>query len=392
MLANPSPENGRAVITQGFNVCSRVLMSVIFMDTRTAIPAQLVLLVAETGVHAIQHTLSESVLFAWMQTLVSSSIIAFSCVLEFWVTSHISALLDTESMVSSFRRMLRGASDGEVLLTEDMTVCEDTDCLKHLLMTQGNFKGKNFERLLVPEQVGRFRDFLKQSTAEAEKPEDQRTKTPPCLRLTLRGASDIRVGVDLWHVLMPRKDGMIHLLALREDSEAKATVPDAVNATSHGIQKLQRHDDSFRGSSESSSQSQQSSTSLLQNFPELSEMTLCVDANTHWFDVEQAHLSFLRQPQSSDSSMPSLRRLVRPTDWETVRSKLKTLPESLEMRLRLVDDSKKSMVAQVQVSRYRPPGRSEEDGLKLCLQFTDIVRDGSKSPSRRERNLAAINE
>lgn len=95
VLANPSGENGRAVITKGFNVCSRMLMSVIFMDTRTAIPAQLVLLVAETGVHAIQHTLSESVLFAWMQTLVSSSIIAFSCVLEFWVTSHISVLLES---------------------------------------------------------------------------------------------------------------------------------------------------------------------------------------------------------------------------------------------------------------------------------------------------------
>ena len=95
VLANPSGENGRAVITQGFNVCSRMLMSVIFMDTRTAIPAHLVLLVAETGVHAIQHTLSERVLFAWMQTLVSSSIIAFSCVLEFWVTSHISVLLES---------------------------------------------------------------------------------------------------------------------------------------------------------------------------------------------------------------------------------------------------------------------------------------------------------
>lgn len=95
VLANPSGENGSAVITQGFNVCSRMLMSVIFMDTRTAIPAHLVLLVAETGVHAIQHTLSERVLFAWMQTLVSSSIIAFSCVLEFWVTSHISVLLES---------------------------------------------------------------------------------------------------------------------------------------------------------------------------------------------------------------------------------------------------------------------------------------------------------
>ena len=55
-----------------------------------------------------------------------------------------------------------------------------------------------------------------------------------------------------------------------------------------------------------------------------------VDATTHWFDVEQAHLSFQRQPQSSDSSMPSLRRLVRPTEWETVRSKLKTVRGRVE--------------------------------------------------------------
>lgn len=49
-------------------------------------------------------------------------------------------------------------------------------------------------------------------------------------------------------------------------------------------------------------------------------------------DVEQAHLSFVRQPQSSDMSMPSLRRLVRPTDWETVRSKLKEVAEGARGR------------------------------------------------------------
>ena len=30
-----------------------------------------------------------------------------------------------------------------------------------------------------------------------------RTKTPPCLRVSLRGPSHLRVGVDLWHVCMP---------------------------------------------------------------------------------------------------------------------------------------------------------------------------------------------
>ena len=203
VLANLGEDDRRASIIQGFNACSRMIMSVIFMDTLTAAPAQLALSLAETGVHAMRHPLPDTILFAWMQTLVCFSIIGFSAVLEYWVTSHISVLLDTESMVSSFRRMLRGVSDGEVLLNEEMHVCEDADCLKHLLMTQGNFQGKHFERLLVPEEICRFQEFLKQSMAEERKPEEERTKTPPCLRISLRGASDIRVGVDLWHVLMP---------------------------------------------------------------------------------------------------------------------------------------------------------------------------------------------
>ena len=166
-------------------------MSVIFMDTRTAIPAQLVLLVAETGVHAIQHLsntlcqrsfglrgckrLSVLVSLHFLASLSSGSLLTYQC---FW------NLLDTESMVSSFRRMLRLAKPHHHWLLGDMTVCKDTDCLKHLLMTQGNFKGKNFERLLVPEQVGRFRDFLKQSMAEAQKirePRHHHVYVSPCV-------------------------------------------------------------------------------------------------------------------------------------------------------------------------------------------------------------------
>ena len=263
------------------------------MDTLTAVPAQLAISLAETIVHAMRHSLPDTILFAWMQTLLGLSIIAIPAVLEYWVTSHISVLLDTESMVSSFRRMLRGVSDGEVLLNEEMHVCEDADCLKHLLMTQSNFKGKHFESLLVPEETCRFQDFLKQSMAEEQKRDEERTKTPPCLRISLRGASDIRVGVDLWHVLMPgRKDGMLHLLVLREDSEARATLPNAKMAkcgvplgqcssssTSASDSGDGIEDQGHREPSESSYMSQKSCTSLLQSFPELVDMTLCA-----WMD------------------------------------------------------------------------------------------------------------
>eukprot|EP00438_Fugacium_kawagutii_P002692 Skav218901 [mRNA] locus=scaffold328:354613:355968:- [translate_table: standard] len=396
------PNGQHAVIAQGFDVCSRMIMSVIFMDTLTTCPWQLAISLAETGVHVMQHTGADTATFAWMQMTIFGCITTVSAVLEFWVSSHISVLLDTESMVSGFRRMLRGVSDGEVLLNEAMNICDETDCLKHLLMTQSNFKGKPFERLVVPEEIGRFREFLKQSEAESQKREKERTTTPPCLRLSLRGASDLRVGVDVWHVLMPcRQNGMRHLLALREDSEAKTSfLAPAVSVKSpeSNLRKrampLQSLPSTSAGSSDSevsTASSQKSATSMLQNVSELVDMTLCVDATTNRFDIEQAHLSFQRQPQSSDSSMPSLRRLVRPTDWETVRSKLKKVTDptgSKDLRLQLVDDAKRSIVAMGRVSMYKPP-RSSEDGVKLCLQLTEIKLEDK---SLRDWHLAAINE
>lgn len=386
-------ESGRAVIDQGFNSGSRMIMSVIFIDTLTAVPAQLMISLAETLVHARHaQTSEETLLFAWMQIIMSAGIIIFSVVLEFWVTSHLTSLMDTESLVCSFRRMLRGVSDGDLMLSDDLRIAEDSDCLKHLLMTQSKFKGKDFERLLVEEEVERFQEFMKQSMAEAHKPEDQRTKTPPCLRISLRGASDLRVGVDVWHVSMPgRKDGVRHLLALREDSEARCQAPDASGQTPDMMSPSSTCVGEGPEPSECS-MSQKSSTSMLMSFPELVQMTLCVDSSTHWFDIEQAHLSFVRQPQSSDHSMPSLRRLVRATDWETVRAKLKGVEDGAleEMRLRLVDDAKRVMIAnQVQVSTFKPP-HSESSSIKLCLQFSDLVFDEHKC--HRERNLTAINE
>ena len=47
------------------------------------------------------------------------------------------------------------------------------------------------------------------------------------------------------------------------------------------------------------------SNSLIQLCKELQEMTLLVDATTPLFDVEQAHLSFLRQSDEADSGMLS---------------------------------------------------------------------------------------
>ncbi|CAK9036085.1 Uncharacterized protein SCF082_LOCUS21578 [Durusdinium trenchii] len=375
----------RAMSKQVFNVSARILFSVIFIDTATACPAQAAISLAEIGQYASASHVAfgDVVVFAWVQVLVALGLVALSAILEYWVTCHVSAHLDTKSMLSSFRRMLRGVCDGEVLLDDEMKIQEDTGCLKHLLMHAGSFKGKDFEELLLPSEVPQFRDFMNQSKRDALQPEEQ-NGTPPCLRISLKGASTFRVGVDLWHVPMCRKDGTLHVLALREDSDTRAPredhepdrepqpLPQMIPRMSseNGPERLcgavlevsppaAKSDQK----SEEETMSQKSSLSLLQSFPELQDMTLCVDTSSNWFDVEQAHLSFMRQPQSSHLSMPSLRRLIRPSEWETVRSKLKEVgcghrdgsDHTDTMEMHLLDDAKQPLIAQVQVSAYRPP-------------------------------------
>ena len=58
-----------------------------------------------------------------------------------------------------------------------------------------------------------------------------------------------------------------------------------------------------------------------------------------------------------------------------------------DLRLKLVDDAKRCMVAHGQVSKYTPP-RGDE-GVKLCLQLTEMVFEDKAS---RDWNLEAINE
>ncbi|OLP95762.1 hypothetical protein AK812_SmicGene22075 [Symbiodinium microadriaticum] len=189
---------------QAFNDGARLLMAVVIMHKQTALPAQLAISASEIVVYWFHHNdVADTAAFAGVQLVFAIASVGVTVTLEYWVTSHISALLHAESMVGSFRRMLRGVCDGEVLLKEDMSICENAECIKHLLMTQSSFKGRHFQQLLMPDEEESFTGFMKQSTDDMLAPEDRRTSTPPCLRVSLRGASDIRVGVDLWHVPMP---------------------------------------------------------------------------------------------------------------------------------------------------------------------------------------------
>ena len=141
VFAGYEETEAKAISNQAFNAGSRIAMCVVFIDSQTTIPFQIAISVSETCAYACQHSFMDTVAFAWVQGIVAGGMCIVSVILEYWVSSNIRSRLDTEAMVCSFRRMLKGVCDGDVMVTEDMTISEDAECLKHLLMNSTSFKG-----------------------------------------------------------------------------------------------------------------------------------------------------------------------------------------------------------------------------------------------------------
>eukprot|EP00434_Breviolum_minutum_P044372 symbB.v1.2.039623.t1/scaffold6689.1/size16162/1 len=370
------------VITSGLAAATRFTMAVLFVDIEITLPAQVMMSFSEIW-KAWQRDPGTVILFLPYELLVGSCILAVSGLVESSMRRRMATLLNSESMLTSFRQMLRGVCDGEVLLDSKLRVT-GKGCLKRLLMTSEDFSHRSFEELLVEEERPTFRRFMLDSGDVAE--EAQANSAPTCLRVSLKRAEH-RIGVDLFHVKMPQLLGeeTYHLVALREDCESRAPPFEAFNeAAENTNQSLEMDERSERPNLSSCNRSdasgsvpQVASNSLIQLCKELQEMTLLVDATTPLFDVEQAHLSFLRQSDEADSGMLSLRRLVRPTDWGTVQAQLRefaladesspTHRNVLKMKLRFQDDAKRCVEARAEVSSFAHSG--EQEVKKLCLQI-----------------------
>ena len=128
-----------------------------FMDKSVKIPFDILSAAADVGIYIVLFEIHNSTLIFFILLSEFSFTLAnicASCVLELWVRSRIKASLETadaEALVSSFRRMLRGVSDGEVLLDNDLKICGESQCLQHLIMTTVSMAGKSFASLLLEE-------------------------------------------------------------------------------------------------------------------------------------------------------------------------------------------------------------------------------------------------
>lgn len=390
-----------ALILSSVTISVHFAVATFFVDFQIAVPAQSVLSLVETW-NAWKRD-PQSVHIFFHQLTVLAFILVLAGLMEFNSRSRIALLINSESMVFSFRRVLRGVCDGEILLDSKLRISGNACCLQTLLMTSdSDFGNKSFEDLLVEDERERFRSFM----SERKQAVASDISAPPCLRVSLKrmgiagstSSACPRVGVDLFHVPHMLGEETYHLIALREDWDSRSPL-EIIGADgdgsyhSHPRSPVCNERKTVRSSPLSdSSVSQVSGNSLLQICKELKEMTLLVDATTPLLDMEQAHLSFVRRPDSeTDSTMPSLRRLVQPTDWGTIRSQLVSFAatgsrerEVLKMKLRLQDDCKRCLEARrVYVSAFLPPNGESESTSKLCLQLErfKVVR-----PSQKQRS------
>jgi len=297
----------------------RFILAAVALNTRLSFPWQLLITAGQVWSDfkspAGMHHPGFSV---FLQCVVLGLTILGSHTLETCVRSTIRAQFhgsDAESLMVSFRQLLRGVCDGEVLLDSNLRIHSVSDCLKHLLMSSTNMHGKSFQQLLDPADLQKFREFVETSASQTE----QKSSTPSCLHVSLLGAASTRIPVYLYHVPIFKLYGShdpYHLIALKEDSDQRAPPEQAV-AFPH------RHR-VYTGSEGSASV-----TGLQALFGNLSEMSLLLDPATGCCDVHRAHLRFRHRPGHEIN----LRSIVLPTDWASIHEAVTQFSERQDAAL-----------------------------------------------------------
>ncbi|CAK9099796.1 Reverse transcriptase domain-containing protein [Durusdinium trenchii] len=347
---------------QGFYTTIRFVLIFGLLDPWTSVPFQLLFTIAEVLAYLVVFGSKVPVgLLCFGEVFIFMVGVISSIFIDMVLRERIYAMLDTadaESLICGFRRVLRGLCDGEVLLDSHMTVrlawasttppqrptlhnagfaisallllrtiAQESECLKHLILTDVSLKGRCFGQLLADEERARFDEFVDSSTNAFGLPESKHSAPPFCSRVSFRGSAGIRVAADVYHVPVPGLFGASephHLIAFKEDTESRPQ-PEAGEGSIpaellHRISPLQCRPP------DAASASGSSRASNLETCRELCEMTLLINAETEPQDVEEAHLRYRRDEEPADiatalqSGMPSLRKMVKPTDWEKMRS------------------------------------------------------------------------
>ena len=367
----------------------RVMMVIQCVDSKLHIPCQFLVSMAETCFHLWTYGLDGFAMpYAIIQIFAATTASTVSLVLESCLAQRLTAQFrsaDAETITCGFRQVLRGICDGEVLLNGSLKIEGSSHCLNRLTATQEDLTNRCFQDLLVADEQEhiRFREFISRSQHLSD-------DTPACLRVSMASSCAARIGVDMYHVALPHfrgSDEIYHLLALKEDAEVQATsLPDAMPEslpvqllpTAHGSSTLLRLRRQSRSMPAKSMHSDGFAGCMFTSMPHLFEMIVLLDPASLHHNIKQMHLNYKRSKDSQDDVMPSLRKLVRPTDWEKVRTKIAKYvdhsqrhePVAKTMRsmwIRRLDQPDKYVQAKKVTLYFSSTGRQKKDDEKPNL-------------------------
>lgn len=397
-------------------------MSVTIIDSKVTLP----LYILEAIVHiarswqliGFDHLTPQIVYSSLASHIIFAATLAF---IDQIIMSNVAAKLDSgdaSSLMRGFRQVLRGVCDGDLVLdSRDWSIVEDASCLERLLKCNKALSETNFLDLFLDvESRENFVHFLSSDVAESSEEGNDEDSTPSRhgttassvprgLRVSLQGATG-PVSLDLFCTRLPGQGPAGSdqcLLALKEDPEqVLAAVPVSADASppvwphhpQHAEDRLPR----------SVGRSRSSISEVVEAYDELVEVALLVSNATGLLDIEEAHLSFKRQSNAPriETGMPTLRRFIRPSDWDRVEGMfnfVNDLPATEErqrcyfrrpMLFRLPGESRSYLSSrQTSVSRadrYVVPGTP----VHFWMHLTAF--DSSQVQRPREQELAGIEE
>ena len=202
----------------------------------------------------------------------------------------------TSRMLKSFRHVVRGLADGDVLLDSSFNIHGDSSRLEQILATREKVMGKSFLDFLKEGEQDKFLHFIQNTSTKEGEIEKQMVR---CTRVTLttmpEKVAELRgsVGVDVFHVPIPDNSSdagvfSFHLLAIREDVETRVLPECSPIQGTYVDGRLQRSGDLDQHTASSASDMNTSGTDIIESYEELKEITLLLNANSELFDAEGA--------------------------------------------------------------------------------------------------------
>lgn len=226
-----------------------------------------------------------------------------SVALTYAIQSHILAKVDSDyhlSYLRAFRTILKGVSDGGMVLSMDFQILEDASSVERLLKSPKGLANTSFlDLFLDTESRERFVDFLQGEHVL------QGGFIPPGLKILLQG-SEGAVSLDIF---CTRFNGL-YLCALKEEPGQYPVPPDAHSAELGEVRsKMERIP--------SPSTSSGASKEVAVAFGELAQVLLVVNNEVSDMEIEEVTLSFLQRSQRD--RLPTLRQFLRVDDWERLQ-------------------------------------------------------------------------